>query len=202
MISKQLIHQHKSSIPPPLYTKIKEMHHDYKRLLRKSNELSRILLEFKAILTCSICLELQSIPQILECGHSYCFECTKGWLEKSNQCPTCRHPILQKPIHNLPMDSQIQHFKSSLKMPIDSTKEKEDFEHYKNSKDAIWSELVSSHEYKIPFFDQEDQVSRCRNCFWELEIENAPCPHCQLDFSGFPDESDEDNASIEYPLFP
>ncbi|TNV81919.1 hypothetical protein FGO68_gene5011 [Halteria grandinella] len=43
--------------------------------------------------TCSICLDVAVQPYSLECEHSFCKECIKGWHQRSQECPTCRAPI-------------------------------------------------------------------------------------------------------------
>jgi len=45
---------------------------------------------------CAICLEDQNIGCFavkLHCGHMFCKECLKEWLEKHCTCPTCRFEV-------------------------------------------------------------------------------------------------------------
>ncbi len=59
-------------------------------------------------LKCSICLDIYSIPHILECGHSYCFLCLWSWLGINKKCPECRIPVMNKPIRNLALENTIE----------------------------------------------------------------------------------------------
>lgn len=45
---------------------------------------------------CAICLSDQKIGQLasrMPCGHLFCSECLRKWLEKSNTCPVCRYEV-------------------------------------------------------------------------------------------------------------
>lgn len=45
---------------------------------------------------CAICLSDQSIGQLatrMPCGHLFCGECLRRWLEKNNSCPVCRYEV-------------------------------------------------------------------------------------------------------------
>ncbi|KAG5356561.1 hypothetical protein CJU90_1901 [Yarrowia sp. C11] len=47
--------------------------------------------------TCIVCQELMFLPCVLECGHSYCYDCTSTWFTKVNTCPSCRKECRKKP---------------------------------------------------------------------------------------------------------
>jgi hypothetical protein len=55
--------------------------------------------ELKKELSCAICQEPFWQPLSLSCGHSFCCECLKWWLERSKErspygtCPTCREEL-------------------------------------------------------------------------------------------------------------
>ena len=50
---------------------------------------------------CAICSDVIFTPfMIIECGHIFCEECIKKWIEINNTCPTCREKIILKPIIN------------------------------------------------------------------------------------------------------
>ncbi|CAG79465.1 hypothetical protein B0I72DRAFT_94803 [Yarrowia lipolytica] len=47
--------------------------------------------------TCIVCQELMCLPCVLECGHSYCYDCISTWFTKVNTCPSCRKECHKKP---------------------------------------------------------------------------------------------------------
>lgn len=44
-------------------------------------------------LQCCICNDVFNNPTRLGCGHTYCYNCIKEWMDKSKICPTCRDTI-------------------------------------------------------------------------------------------------------------
>lgn len=44
---------------------------------------------------CSICLHRNppSLPVVTKCGHLYCWQCLKQWLQKSARCPICKRKL-------------------------------------------------------------------------------------------------------------
>lgn len=46
-------------------------------------------------LQCCICNEVYNNPMRLDCGHTYCYNCIKGWMKKKNECPNCRTSIVE-----------------------------------------------------------------------------------------------------------
>jgi hypothetical protein len=50
--------------------------------------------------SCTICFELLEEKQFLPCTHVFHPKCIATWLEYSNNCPLCRHPIRDEPIDN------------------------------------------------------------------------------------------------------
>ena len=46
-------------------------------------------------LKCLICLRTFNSPVAARCGHVYCWECIKAWLQSKDkqECPNCRAPI-------------------------------------------------------------------------------------------------------------
>ncbi|XP_053715243.1 E3 ubiquitin/ISG15 ligase TRIM25-like [Synchiropus splendidus] len=55
------------------------------------------------VLSCSICLELLKDPVTLNCGHSFCQVCVKGYWDSEGernicQCPQCRRTFRRRPV--------------------------------------------------------------------------------------------------------
>jgi hypothetical protein len=50
--------------------------------------------------SCTICFEPLEEKQFLPCTHVFHPKCIATWLEYSNNCPLCRHPIRDEPIDN------------------------------------------------------------------------------------------------------
>jgi hypothetical protein len=53
------------------------------------------------LITCSICLNILSKPHILECGHTFCYECIRTWSNAvylNGTCPKCRKELKVKPV--------------------------------------------------------------------------------------------------------
>ncbi|KAI7239483.1 hypothetical protein KC330_g1853 [Hortaea werneckii] len=49
--------------------------------------------------SCPICYQTFTEPVKTPCGHIYCRECLEAWLERTNNCPTCRTLLMaQAPI--------------------------------------------------------------------------------------------------------
>ncbi|KAJ7119306.1 hypothetical protein C8R43DRAFT_1137002 [Mycena crocata] len=47
---------------------------------------------------CSICSGVKTFPVTVWCGHSYCYECARRYLERSWKCPECRGIAYGPPI--------------------------------------------------------------------------------------------------------
>ena len=47
-------------------------------------------------LHCSICMEVFNTPSRLDCGHTFCKDCSLKWYRSSKTCPTCRKRISKK----------------------------------------------------------------------------------------------------------
>ncbi|XP_072243321.1 tripartite motif-containing protein 16-like [Leuresthes tenuis] len=57
----------------------------------------------REILQCSICLDLLKDPVTIPCGHSYCFNCVKGFWDGEDQkgihsCPQCSQSFRARPV--------------------------------------------------------------------------------------------------------
>eukprot|EP00930_Biecheleria_cincta_P005340 TRINITY_DN106262_c0_g1_i1.p1 TRINITY_DN106262_c0_g1~~TRINITY_DN106262_c0_g1_i1.p1 ORF type:complete len:219 (+),score=37.02 TRINITY_DN106262_c0_g1_i1:68-724(+) len=71
--------------------------------------------------SCAICLDdfettqcdeqtSKGLSKVLECGHKFHMDCIEKWMERSDQCPLCRHaivsnrdqPATKQPAHAMP----------------------------------------------------------------------------------------------------
>ncbi|KAJ3181820.1 E3 ubiquitin ligase [Irineochytrium annulatum] len=115
---------------------------------------------------CTICIELFTLPQLLECGHSFCYECIHSWLLTNKRCPICRTRIAHPPATNLALADQVHTYVQQL--PNISTRDA-----YKRSlvvaresfKRTGWDALfppVGSYQFVrgLLFKDEEDGVLR------------------------------------------
>lgn len=58
---------------------------------------------------CPICQELLLESSSLQgCTHTFCRKCITEWYKSSKNCPSCRKPILKKPIRNLSIDNILE----------------------------------------------------------------------------------------------
>ncbi|KAJ7365260.1 E3 ubiquitin-protein ligase rnf8 [Desmophyllum pertusum] len=64
--------------------------------------------------TCIICQDLFINSTTLPCAHSFCEHCLKAWLQKKNNCPICRQPIMGRPVRSLVLDNAIAKMVESM----------------------------------------------------------------------------------------
>lgn len=64
--------------------------------------------------TCIICQDLFINSTTLPCAHSFCEYCLKSWLQKKNNCPICRQPIMGRPVRSLVLDNAIAKMVESM----------------------------------------------------------------------------------------
>ncbi|KAI9283427.1 hypothetical protein BC943DRAFT_99484 [Umbelopsis sp. AD052] len=70
------------------------------------NELEAGLPKLRNALQCAICTELFTEPHTVDCGHTFCYQCLKQWLEIRKQCPTCRKPLTRHPMLSFTVQHQ------------------------------------------------------------------------------------------------
>ncbi|KAL9954152.1 hypothetical protein ACROYT_G041653 [Oculina patagonica] len=64
--------------------------------------------------TCIICQDLFINSTTLPCAHSFCEYCLQSWLQKKNNCPICRQPIMGRPVRSLVLDNAIAKMVESM----------------------------------------------------------------------------------------
>jgi hypothetical protein len=93
--------------------------------------------------TCAICQELMiGAYSMVPCGHSYCAGCLVGWLDRHNDCPTCRAKATSAPIRQHQTDSLVEMLEPHLQ---DDEKEvlKDKREEWEGSKKS-WEKKLSA----------------------------------------------------------
>ena len=45
---------------------------------------------------CPICMDTMINPTVTNCGHVFCFECSKACIQMKGQCPMCKKPLHEK----------------------------------------------------------------------------------------------------------
>ncbi|KAJ3242212.1 hypothetical protein HDU81_006624 [Chytriomyces hyalinus] len=163
----------------------------------------------RARLSCAICTDLLAAPQVLSCGHSFCFDCIHAWLKgnpkKSNRrCPTCRSAVTVAPALNLALKDQVDAFIQSH-IPEGTAREEAVQAHAhafsKLSSSASASSASTCWKLLFPVrdpahfkrYDEEDLVYRCGKCSWEVDGNVCTNRQCGLVFDDDEDE-DEENA--------
>jgi hypothetical protein len=90
-------------------------------------------------------------PQVLSCGHSFCFTCVFTWFKHAKarrKCPICRTRITRRPVYNVSLGSIIQILGGKVTSEIDTGSEK-----------GLWKQIFGDFELAagvVP--DLEDQV--------------------------------------------
>ena len=154
---------------------------------------------------------------LIDCGHSFCFECIHSWLTNNKNCPACRTDVLRPPTLNLVLCDQIEVyieklgdleknllFKRSKGDPLVylyynlreliSTRVLETFRLLKDPWKTLFPEPTL-----IPIEDEEDGVIRCPYCHWEMN-ENM-CSNCDFIFEGDDDDEDRDEFYSDEEIY-
>ncbi|KAI9352709.1 hypothetical protein BDR26DRAFT_849727 [Obelidium mucronatum] len=131
----------------------------------------------KAALSCAICVDILQTPQILACGHSFCFDCIHSWLssipQKSKRCcPTCRFKLTSAPALNLALTDQINSFIVSQTDRVDQQK----------------AQQVA--------FDRYKKLTNPWEVLFPGEVAGASCTNCGLEFADADEDDDEDDDVI------
>ncbi|ODV98400.1 hypothetical protein PACTADRAFT_38110, partial [Pachysolen tannophilus NRRL Y-2460] len=124
-------------------------------------------------ITCSICQEIMLMPFMLQCGHTYCYNCVKEWTANQRKCPECRTNIKRLPILNLKLREVVDSFlESVVKIRPDFKKilknlEKRLTADYRidSKNDYLFNGIF--HDLMEVVIDRADGVARCSRCHWE-----------------------------------
>ncbi|KAI8899655.1 hypothetical protein BC833DRAFT_356705 [Globomyces pollinis-pini] len=159
------------------------------KLKEKYTELDKLECE---MIKCAICLDPFSKPHIIECGHTFCYECLESWSKRpegegNGQCPTCRKHLVQKPILNLGMEQHVE-FVVAKRHDTEAAKRIA-------SANSGYKKLFFE-DWKMPISvirDEEDGVLRCGVCGWEIIDRN--CARCSQQYAHISnsDHSDDSN---------
>ncbi|KTW30131.1 hypothetical protein T552_00609 [Pneumocystis carinii B80] len=162
----------------------------------KMEELELDISKLKRSLMCEICVELFGSPFMLSCGHVFCYGCILDWLFHKRTCPTCRHPLSQRPSFAYLVQEMVDVFVHRIEA-LDPEGEgkhvrKHQEDHRKRmeeNRDNLFFDLFLETKFTNVLCDREDGVMRCMRCYWE--IEGSVCVHCGFQFS------DEEVGSLD-----
>lgn len=93
-----------------------------KELLKQQEETKRVeevarktvIEQMEDEFSCIICQDLFINSTTLPCAHSFCEYCLMSWLQKKNNCPICRQPIVGRPVRSLVLDNAIAKMVESM----------------------------------------------------------------------------------------
>ncbi|KAJ1566753.1 E3 ubiquitin ligase [Cladochytrium tenue] len=147
-------------------------------------------------LNCVICLETYDDPHVVACGHSFCFECLRLWLANSKACPICNARVPDRPARNWVLAGQVDAVLEAGHAVPGSRKarKKSDAEISR-----IWDALFPRRDPRaFAFQDNDDRVTRCGQCNWEV-VDNVcvNCGHVYDDEGGPAEASSASGASAQ-----
>ncbi|KAJ3312575.1 E3 ubiquitin ligase [Boothiomyces sp. JEL0838] len=142
------------------------------------------------MISCHICMDVFSNPQILECG------CIHAWLckqEGTGDCPSCRNVCRNNPIPNRYAEYHVE----QIVLKMSDPRKTEVLERIKEEKEEYLKKKDPWHPWKRPvqyIIDHDDGVTRCGTCGWEIEdgvCENCNARYPDLDQGGDLEENDD-----------
>ncbi|KAG5366647.1 hypothetical protein CJU89_1084 [Yarrowia sp. B02] len=108
--------------------------------------------------TCIVCQELMCLPCVLECGHSYCYDCISTWFTKVNTCPSCRKECKKKP-HISHATAAISKSLIAALIETDPSR-KAEFDELKERQTEEYNRDLSIHSSMLPgLFSDSDEGS-------------------------------------------
>merc|ERR1712223_7345 len=131
---------------------------------KETEMLQKVLGDFKQFLfsdgshmTCTICKELFSFSNTINCGHTFCEFCINTWKESKNECPMCRAKIKSQ----VPNKSLDRYIEEAIQNFMDEEFKDQRKRHLEDRKDKMRAKLrrlnnvivsITPNEEPIPWF--------------------------------------------------
>ncbi|KAF3481655.1 RING finger domain-containing protein [Arthroderma uncinatum] len=206
---------HPSTLPPPpLPVASEKKDTDSSGLLET---LQRHIDDLRSHIYCGVCIKPLYEPYTLPCGHTFCYSCLVQWFTSHGQsktCPDCRSSVKSPPAPAYLVRNIVHMFigRSELTDANETTHEHlanqvaetERVENDKKNTDPEKGGLFQGcfNKTKAPIRDDDEGVTRCPGCLWELE--DGECMQCGYSVSDSEDadvdeldELDDDLDALE-----
>lgn len=142
--------------------------------------LKKLLHSMSSSIACTICQEIMFTPFILNCGHSFCYNCLKEWFKNRQECPLCRAKLKRPPQVNLTLRDIVNGFTTILdSAQVNKSKEMllKDYENDVSEHNLFHRTFNNLIETTL---DRSDGVPRCSRCLWEAH--GSSCLNCGATF--------------------
>ncbi|KAJ5725714.1 uncharacterized protein N7483_007071 [Penicillium malachiteum] len=178
-----------------------------------ANTLQSHVDDIRGLLQCGICVRPLYEPFTLACGHTFCYSCLASWFaagRSKRTCPDCRAPVKTQPAPAYLVRAIVQLFTSRPEL-LD--KEETTAEHSKNHQEeserldkdkantdpqsgGLFGGLFKEKPQQLkPVNDNDDGVTRCPHCNWELE-DGLNCGGCGYIYQ--PDSEGTDYSGSDF----
>ncbi|KAJ6031269.1 hypothetical protein N7540_002001 [Penicillium herquei] len=178
-----------------------------------ANTLQSHVDDIRGLLQCGICVRPLYEPFTLACGHTFCYSCLASWFaagRSKRTCPDCRAPVKTQPAPAYLVRAIVQMFTSRPEL-LD--KEETAAEHSKNHQEeserldkdkantdpqsgGLFGGLFKEKPQQLkPVDDNDDGVTRCPHCNWELE-DGLNCGGCGYIYQ--PDSEGTDYSGSDF----
>ncbi|KAJ3011958.1 E3 ubiquitin ligase [Thoreauomyces humboldtii] len=159
-------------------------------------------------LTCPICSDTYVVPYGLACDHAFCFRCIRTWfasLVERNQpmkCPVCRANCTVRPRSEVLLGRMVDDWVAAM----DEEERRRVMQLIETGRTEVREldrlpferEFPAGDDRLMP--DQEDGVSRCSRCNWEVvtgRCSNPLCGHVFADH-GSGTDSEMDREAVDF----